>query len=359
MTSEPNGSTKHNDQDPEGEFVESTQVGRRQFVGAMGAGLGMFASTGMLLTPVELFARGNVQGSGRSRAEMVVPGFPTHGVNNYLGFAINDYSAITNHPLVTDERPYFEVGLFNPDGPREDLPSLNSNPDRILGTTSDMATKVLPPGIYSPDDFIFNRPFSELGTLFFGSQNIFDRQRLVSAEECDPHVFGKSFCMRSGAIADPTLRQWNRVRPRMIIREVDGGVRRVTLQIREALPHALYTTWFVGIINNFTERVQLVASPFGGLPNVIVTDKNGHAQADFEINFDPMAEVGQGPGKGGSLYISVFWHPDGAAYGGSPTLDFINDSEESVSGQPVGVLGANHMFFPLQGEPILTERDIL
>lgn len=329
-------------------------AGRRRFVGGAIAAVGLGAAipAGFLFPAKQAGAKDTGAGIG-------LLGFPTHGANNYLGLAINDYSRVTNHPLVTDSRPYYEVGLLNSAGSREDLPDVFSDPDRTLGTTSDMATHVLPPGLYSPEDFIFNRPFSKLGTLFFGSQGVFNRQQLVPAEECDPKVFGKSFCSRPGAIQDPTLRQWNRVQARMNMKKKADGSLMIRLQLDRALPSALYTMWLVGITNNFTDNVQLTASPFGGLPNVILTDKKGRGSAEFEINFDPRAEPEAGEGKGGSLYVSVFWHADGAAYGGSPTLDFIrDDNEPTVSGQPVGVLGANHVFFPLQGQAILSAADI-
>lgn len=294
----------------------------------------------------------------RKIGKSIVLGYPTHGTNNYYGQFIHDYSKDTNHPLLVNG-PWYQVGLFNPSEPREDLPVLGDDLDRVLATTSEMVENFIAPGLYDPLDPIFNKPFNELGTLFFGSQGVYDRVPVVSHEECNPTIREVSFCTREGAIQNPTLRDWNRIRAKLIIKHLSDNTDDITVVVRNGLPKTLFSMWLVGVQDNFEPVPLLTASPLGGIPNVLVTDKTGSAKANISVNYPILKPCERGPGKGCQLYVSLVWHPDGVVFGGAPSIDFITDpTRPDTPGVPVGVVGSAQAFIPLQGQPLFDVRQI-
>jgi len=294
----------------------------------------------------------------KTTRKSVVLGFPTHGTNNYYGEFIHDYSEVTNYPLLVDG-PWYQVGLLNPNGPRETLPILGDILSSPLATTSDMVENFIAPGLYDPLDPIFNKPFNEIGMLFFGSQGVYDRQAITPHSECSPIILDKSFCTRKGAIDNPTLGEWTRARGKLVIKHKSDGTDDVTVILKQGLPETIYTMWLVGVTDNFEPNPILTASPLGGIPNVLVTDKNGNASSKLTVNYPILKPCESGVGKGCQLYVSFVWHPDGALFGGSPSIDFISDPNvPGTPGIPVGVVGSAQVFVPLQGKPLLSARKI-
>lgn len=291
-------------------------------------------------------------------SETVVFGFPTHGTNNYYGEFIHDYSEDTNYPLLVDG-PWYQVGLLNPDGPREELPVAGDDLDRPLATTSDMVENFIAPGLYDPFDPIFNKPFNALGTLFFGSQGLYDRVPVVPHEVCNPTVFDVSYCTREGAIQNPTLGQWNRIQARLVIKHKPDGSDDIQVVVRRALPQTIFSIWLVGVTDNFEPNPMLTATPLGGIPNVIVTDKDGSGEARVSVNVPILKPCERGVGKGCQLYVSLVWHPDGVVFGGTPSVDFISDpAVPGTPGLPVGVIGSAQAFIPLQGKPLFDAQQV-
>ena len=290
----------------------------------------------------------------------VILGFPTHGTNSYNGEFIHDYSEVTNQPLVAAPNgPFYQIGLLNPDGPREDLITADSDTSRTIATSSEMVENFIAPGLYDPFDPVFNKRFSELGTLFFGSRGVYDRVPIVDYDDCDPTDFANAFCYKPGANRDPTLAEWNSVRARLTISPVADDRYRVRVAIRGGIKQSLYTMWLVGVTDNFEEVPILTASPLGGMPNIILTDIDGNGESVVAVPQDILRPCESGPGKGCELYVSLVWHPDGAAFGGTPSIDLVGDPAlPNTPGLPVGVVSVAHVFFPLQGEPLFDIREI-
>lgn len=102
--------------------------------------------------------------------------------------------------------------------------------------------------------------------------------------------------------------------------------------------------WEIGALNPLTDDEQGYGVPFGGLPNVLLTDSEGCATKQFEVNYCPTRVCKPGA-KSCSSYVSVFYHWDGQIYGGSPAGSF--------AGAPAGIVASNQMVWPLSGKPLM------
>lgn len=104
--------------------------------------------------------------------------------------------------------------------------------------------------------------------------------------------------------------------------------------------------WDVGILEALTEKEAMSASAFGGLPNIITTDKNGNGRISRELKYCPTQKC-----KGSkrcTIYVSLFYHFDHLVYGAAPTID--------DAGPAVGNVGSNHIQIFFNGR-ILQDRN--
>lgn len=112
--------------------------------------------------------------------------------------------------------------------------------------------------------------------------------------------------------ADPvTLGQWTQARGFAFIRCAGRGAN-VQLTLRGLLPNRVYSAW--GLFGG----QSITPFPLGGAPNVMVTDSNGNATFERELNFCPFDLK---PGQAPLLAIDIVFHSDHQNYGLVPELD--------------------------------------
>jgi hypothetical protein len=90
--------------------------------------------------------------------------------------------------------------------------------------------------------------------------------------------------------------------------------------------------------------VQVV--PFGGVPNIVIADENSCLIRSGTLKKCPNRSCLPGA-PDCSWYMSMFYHWDNMAYGGSPAQHFFLPAFQTA---PVGVYNGNQAYFPLAAE---------
>ena len=95
----------------------------------------------------------------------------------------------------------------------------------------------------------------------------------------------------------------------------DSGGNSVSIEMQGMVPNRLYTVWALWLDPS---GPRFVPVPFGGVPNVFITDQQGNASFDRALNFCPVEAAESGvDGKRLGL-IETHLHSDHVAYGGIP-----------------------------------------
>lgn len=269
----------------------------------------------------------------------VIPGYVSHGINVYNDKPIVDYSQAS--PLVPWLEPdplIKEIGVLNEQEGAADATVITEATDRSLpvATTRFFPDFFNPGGAINPD--YFNKTLDQIGTNFFGFTNLEQRVPLVPFESAQ----GTEVYRSKGSLARPTVGDWEKISGQIRIRCRSEGTARARLTIRDAFPNAVYTLWDVGALNPLTPAEQGYGVPFGGLPNILLTDSNGCGYTEVELPTCPTRPCEAGA-ESCISYVSAFYHWDSQVYGGTPAADF--------AGAPVGAVAANHIVWPMSGTP--------
>jgi hypothetical protein len=276
--------------------------------------------------------------------EETIPGYVSHGINNYNGNVIGDYSkAMPSVPWLNTFPPVNEIGVYNESSSISGKISESTDRNTPVATTRDAFDFFNP--IFNSKGFIdpatINKPLDEIGTTFFGSSAANDRvvPASFSLAGTDPVIYRSK-----GVNAKPTVGDWEKISGKLTVNHNNDGTSSVMITVHNAFPNALYTLWDVGAMNPLSRNEMSYAVPLGGLPNVIVTDSNGcgYKKVELPYNLTRQCEVGASSCTG---YVSAYYHWDGQVYGGSPTADFY--------GAPLGVYASNHMVWPTSGDLLM------
>ena len=265
----------------------------------------------------------------------VVDGFVAHGINTYNDQDIGDYSQVAPTVAFLNAQPKIkEIGAITADG--TDAAVIDADTDRSLPlATIRSFVDFFNPGA-QVDPGLFNLPLDAVGTNFFGWTNPSDRVLMADFENAGPGAVYRA----KGTNKRPTVGDWEQISGRIRIEcHADGGAT-AKVSIRDAMPKALYTLWDVGVVNPGKDGEQGYAVPFGGLPNILITDTDGCASKKIELPYCPTRSC---DGDSCSSYISAFYHWDAQAYGGSPSQTF------TTPAMPVGVVASNQIVWPLTG----------
>jgi len=130
-----------------------------------------------------------------------------------------------------------------------------------------------------------------------------------------------------------TLADWLRARGQAEVKCYSNGAH-VTMIFRRLIPNRLYTIWGV-----FAGPAGLTASPFGGAPNVFVTDNKGRAKYRRQLSFCPFDES-----DSPLLFVDVVYHSDLQNYGAVPELP--------LQGLHTGIVTHTQLEFSFRGESI-------
>lgn len=277
----------------------------------------------------------------RQRARVItLQGFVAHGVNTYNDQRIADYSSETdNVPALVADPPIQEIGALDPGG--SDASRINAQTDRNLpvATIREVFDVFNPNG--NVDPMLFNRTLDEIGSSAGGYTDLTERvPRVPFAQSRGGDIYASRY-----TIEQPTVRDWEQISGQLRVRCRADGSARARVSVRNALPDAAYTLWEVGVSNPRSTDPQrpeaIYGVPFGGIPNILMTDSRGCAVKVVELNECPLRACVDGAGSCTS-YVSAFYHWDGQIYGGAPAATF--------AGMPVGVVAANQMVWPTTGQ---------
>lgn len=146
-----------------------------------------------------------------------------------------------------------------------------------------------------------------------------------------------------------TLNQWMRAYGRAVFQCFRDGSARATLTMRRLRPNRLYTVW--AVVEDFESGPQFLIRPvpFGGVPNVTVTDRYGRASISRDLMYCPHDEDH-------FLGIVVVLRSNGENFGGVP-VPFLNQQDpfsafEGFAGQIPGSVAHVHLSVNVHGVPI-------
>eukprot|EP01083_Nonionella_stella_P146684 461667_1 len=275
-----------------------------------------------------------------------IEGFVTHGVNNFNGDAIVDLVS-DGYGYIFQNAPY-EQQVLNTNGDTAILPTETTERDALLSTGSDFTDWFIQNGFdVTADPAVFNIPYLSIGVTTAASQSIDDRYQLFSFDDAadnDPSdVYPKTY-YPNGAITEPLLGDWEKASG-LIEVECDTKTTSAMVHVTVCgmLPSSVYTVWEVGVTNPGPEET-IYTHPAGGVGNIIRTNLNGFGELEFKMPWCPLRECIPQQSKDCQIYFSVFHHSDYIVYGG----DFAGVIWKPFS-YPAGVVGSNHLWFPLKG----------
>ncbi len=134
---------------------------------------------------------------------------------------------------------------------------------------------------------------------------------------------------------DPiTLDQWLEASGSLRIRCRDDGTAIVRVKLKKLIVNGVYTLWGVFVLDLDNDGIDesIVPVPLGGVPNVLIADKQGKASITRTVNFCPLEEPRL-------KTINIAFHSDGNVYGGVRALP--------LAGLPGGVVTHDQINFPV------------
>lgn len=271
--------------------------------------------------------------SSRKNERQNIQGYVVHGINNYNGEPIVDYSGVSpSIPYLNTYPPVNEIGVYQASW-TENSGTIMADTDRELpvATTRSFFDYFNPEGDIDPNTI--NLPLGEIGSNFLGTEFISLDIRTVpdsfSDSSSEPSIYRKK-----GFLINPTVREWETMSGKLSVKKDEDGFYTVKITIRNAFPQAIYTLWDIGTLNPLTSEESGYAVPLGGLPNIVVTNKNGCGFAQFKLKYDLSRACEAGAGSCSS-YVSAFFNWDNGAYGASAAATWAK--------APTGIYGGNQM----------------
>lgn len=269
------------------------------------------------------------------------PAYVTHGINAYNGKKIFDFSEAS--AKLSGLPPLVDVGVYNPD------PTATNASEITEETPSDSLIATIFPYLFSITMGAgkpaavgpFNVPISQTPTLSMASKNISDRSEPASFEDSDEVAKQGSYAAYRNKGDEITLKDYNSAWGRMKIMCNRDGTGSFKIKIK-GIPLGLYTAWEIVAKNPLTEEESLMASPFGGAPNVIAADKRGYGKMERRLNFCPMSKC-EGSDRC-TVGVIMAYHADHMIYGSAPDL--------RAQGLGPGTALMHHMMFLTNGQTI-------
>jgi hypothetical protein len=231
---------------------------------------------------------------------LVLRAHPASGTNRFLGEPISEFS------FGFGTAGFSNVGVFNRSGSQP----LPLEPQTPLSST--LATFVDPGflalfGKTSADvsPHLVNVPLRDVEVnADLAGVNRVTTIGIAGAQQTQP-----SQAEPAGAV---TLSDWVRARGLAAI-ECESHAARVHLELSGLIPNRIYSVWGI-----FGGSSGLFPFPLGGVPNIAVTDRDGRATFERQLNFCPQQIT---PNESPLLAIDVVFHSDNQVYGFVPELD--------------------------------------
>jgi len=251
------------------------------------------------------------------------------GVNRSLGQPIFEFPFM---PSPFKEKWGFEMlGVYNPDGPLP-LPLTADTPDNAILASFVDADAVGPPqAIFqnvAPE--LVNVPLRDIGTY---ANPKLARGGAIPFQSDGP-VIGATQADPSGPI---TKGDWFKASGILKVACTPEG-NSVSVNVKSLVPNRLYTVWALWLDPS---GPRMIAVPFGGAPNVIITDKQGDGTLERDLNFCAVDAALEGVDGKRLAGIGVHLHSDHAAYGPIPA--------PLAAGLPPVIVLHDHLAFNLGG----------
>jgi hypothetical protein len=265
---------------------------------------------------------------GVDNNRVAILGYVAHGVNVFNGQFLTDYSeASPQVPWLMPEVPIYEIGAFIKGTSDVDVITESTDPAWPVAIIRPFADFFNPEGDFDPD--LLNQLPDEIDSNTFGYPHLDERFQPVSFNEA---VAGDVY-QGANTNSQPTVGEWNAASGLMRFQcHADGGAT-AEIAVRNAFPNGVYTLWDIGALHPLTEQEEGYGVPFGGLPNIMLTDSNGCGYKQVEVPFCPNRPCEAGADSCTS-YISASYHWDHQAYSAAPT---------------------DHLVWPMSGTPLQEE----
>lgn len=152
---------------------------------------------------------------------------------------------------------------------------------------------------------------------------------------------------RAAPCGEPvTLKRWLRAKGVMRIKCFEDGMAKVRITMRKLLPNRMYSIWYA--TENFAAGPEffITAIPFGGVPNTVVTDRDGSARFARRLGYCPHDQAR-------ALGIAVVLRANGQNFGGVPAPLLNQESPdtafEGYLGQIPGTVVHQQLSFNING----------
>jgi hypothetical protein len=275
-----------------------------------------------------------------------IPGYVVHGINNYNGEPIVDYSSVSpSVPYLHAMPPVNEIGVYQAGSAFSGVIHSNTNRNLPVATTRSFIDYFNPFADIAPE--LINIPLGEVGVGFLSPEFTGLDKRITpvpfAASGLEPSVYRKK-----GFAINPTVKEWEKMSGRLSVKEGENGLFTVQVTLRDAFPNAIYTLWDLGTMNPLTAEETGYAVPLGGLPNVVITDEHGCGYAKIKMKYN-LARACEAGVSSCSSYVSAFYNWDNGAYGASAAATWAK--------APTGVYGGNQMAWPLSGTALIEPQN--
>ncbi|MCO7188685.1 MULTISPECIES: hypothetical protein [unclassified Pseudoalteromonas] len=303
--------------------------------------IGLLCATGLYAAP-----QTQAQQSEHDKqiiAKRTVKGHLTTGVNNYCGRKLFEFPAAYDS---LNDLSFQFVGEYDPTPGALDAKPLsaeNCEADTILASTTDPVNVAwLQSFLDMPDadPRLKNRPIMDKPTYvdLIGNHGYIERRL---PEHSNPVPFF------DGPKEEITLGSWSKARGRYKFQCYNDNSAKTVARFKHLFPNSMYSMLAV-----WDRAGELVVQPFGGLPNVFITDKRGNARYEKEINGCPLLPTEDGSSL---LYLIISYHPNASITGASsfitaaPATVIDKDGSVFESTQPPGIVIHDQIMFPING----------
>lgn len=293
------------------------------------------------------------QGSDHRSRRFVEVGVPSTGLNRALGQPIWRFPALESFVPLFGEGitliGFRTLGAFDPllgagHGNSPQLTPVTPG-DTLLASHLDafgLSFAGLDPS---------NVPFEALNVLIDDTPILTDDFGIQHENlPCATEVSQTNVIARAGPCRQPiTLDDWMRARGVAVFDCRADGTSHARLLMRRLRPNRMYSVWLV--VQDFTSGPRFLVRPipFGGVPNILVTDPAGRGDLDRTLGFCPhdREEV---------LGIAVVMRSNGQNYGGVP-VPFLNQEDpatafDGFAGLIPGTVAVVQLSFNIHGIPL-------
>jgi len=292
------------------------------------------------------YAMASNEHSSESRDGVSISGYVVHGINNYNGEHVVDYSGVSPAvPYLNAYPPVNEIGVYQEGAEYSGTIFTHTDRNLPVATTRSFVDYFNPGGYLDP--YTVNLPLGEVGSNFLGP-DFTDLSKRLTPVSFDESGTEPSIYRKEGFAISPTVGDWEKISGKLSVKEDEDGLFSVLITIRNAFPHAIYSIWDLGTLNPLTVNETGYAVPLGGLPNIVVTDKNGCGFTHIKLKYD-LTRACEAGVSSCSSYVSAFYNWDNGAYGASAAATWAK--------APTGIYGGNQMAWPTSGTPLIEPQN--